>query len=500
MDITQNSAILSVITYLCKCKAGKNKMDTILSKQIDETKQGESYAPFSNDPNIYNKRFYIESYGCAMNFNDSEIVASILNQAKFGATRDVEEADLILINTCSIRDKAEQTIRRRLQQFSAIKRNNPQLLIGILGCMAERLKVKLLEEEQLVDIVVGPDAYRSLPKLIAEADGGQRGVDVLLSREETYADIAPIRLDTNGISSFVSIMRGCNNMCTFCVVPFTRGRERSRDAKSIVKEATQLFEQGYREVTLLGQNVDSYHYTNYETDETITFAMLLEMVALINPKLRVRFSTSHPKDITDDVLFTMKKYDNICKQIHLPIQSGSTRILQLMNRTYTREWYIKKVDRIREIMPECSITSDIIAGFCTETEEDHQMTLSVMEYCKYDLSYMYIYSERPGTLAARRFEDDVPDDVKQRRLEEIIALQRSISAETYKNRVGDIYEVLIEQDSKKSADDWSGRTTHGKVVVFPKGDTQLQKGDYAKVEIVDATSGTLIGKFVEEVV
>lgn len=473
-------------------------MEPSLTKHIDESKQGESYAPFQNDPNQYNKYFYIESYGCAMNFNDSEIVASILNGENFGATRNLEEADLIFINTCSIRDKAEQTVRRRLQQFNALKRNNPQLLIGVLGCMAERLKTKLLEEEQLVDIVVGPDAYRSLPALIARAEGGQKAIDVLLSREETYADIAPVRLDTNGISSFVSIMRGCNNMCTFCVVPFTRGRERSRDAKSIVREATQLLEQGYKEVTLLGQNVDSYYYTNSETGEEVTFAQLLEMVALIDPKLRVRFSTSHPKDITDDVLYTMKKYDNICKQIHLPIQSGSTRILQLMNRTYTREWYMSKIDRIREIMPDCSITSDIITGFCTETEEDHQMTLSAIEYAKYDLSYMYSYSERPGTLAERRYEDDVPDDVKQRRLEEIITLQRKLSYESFQNKIGNTYEVLIEGDSKKSADDWAGRTTHGKMVVFPKGDSQHQKGDYAMVKITDSTSGTLLGEIVKD--
>lgn len=472
-------------------------MNNLLTKQLDESKQGESFAPFAEDPNIYDRKFYIESYGCAMNFNDSEIVASILNNIRFGATKNMEEADLILVNTCSIRDKAEQTVRHRLQHFKGLKKSNPQLLIGVLGCMAERLKVKLLEEEQLVDIVVGPDAYRSLPNLIADAKEGERGVDVLLSREETYADISPIRLDANGISSFVSIMRGCNNMCTFCVVPFTRGRERSRDAHSIVKEATQLFEQGYKEVTLLGQNVDSYYYTNALNNEEVTFAQLLEMVASIHPQLRVRFSTSHPKDITDDVLFTMKKYDNICKQIHLPIQSGSTRILQLMNRTYTREWYLKKVERIREIMPDCSITSDIIAGFCTETEEDHQMTLSAIEQCQYDLSYMYIYSERPGTLAARRYEDDVPDDIKQRRLEEIIALQRKISATTFQKRVGHTYEVLIEGDSKKSTDDWSGRTTHGKVVVFPKNGSHLQKGDYAKVHVTDATSGTLLGTLIE---
>ncbi|WP_262713950.1 tRNA (N6-isopentenyl adenosine(37)-C2)-methylthiotransferase MiaB [Taibaiella lutea] len=477
-------------------------MSTMLELQgkvIHEERQGEAYAPFELDSNEYKKKFYIESYGCSMNFNDSEIVASILNKEGFGATKFMEEANLVLLNTCSIRDKAEQTVRNRLNIFRSFKKERPDMLIGVLGCMAERLKGKLLEEEKLVDMVIGPDAYRSLPNLIAEAEGGQKGVNVLLSREETYSDIAPVRLDSNGVSAFVSIMRGCNNMCTFCVVPFTRGRERSRDAKSIIAEAQDLFDRGYKEVTLLGQNVDSYYYTTHDSEEEVTFAKLLEMVAQIDPKLRVRFSTSHPKDITDDVLFTMAKYHNICKAIHLPVQSGSTRILQLMNRTYTREWYMKKVERIREIMPECAITSDIITGFCTETEEDHQYTLDMINFGKYDLSYMYSYSERPGTLAQRRYADDVPEEVKKRRLTEVIDVQRAWSAKNYEQEIGKTFEVLIEADSRRSDKDWSGRNTQGKVIVFPKGDYNLQKGDYVLVKVNKATSGTLMGEIVEVV-
>lgn len=474
----------------------KLTMFELQEKVIHEERQGEPYAPFESDPNQYSKKFYIESYGCAMNFNDSEIVASILNKEGFGATKFLEEANLILLNTCSIRDKAEQTVRKRLSIFRSFKKEKPGLLIGVLGCMAERLKAKLLEEEKLVDMVIGPDAYRSLPALIEEAEGGQKGVNVLLSREETYSDISPVRLDSNGISAFVSIMRGCNNMCTFCVVPFTRGRERSRDPYSILAEAQDLFDRGYKEVTLLGQNVDSYYFSSHDKEEVVTFARLLEMVAQIDPKLRVRFSTSHPKDITDEVLFTMAKYHNICKYIHLPVQSGSTRILQLMNRTYTREWYMKRVDRIREIMPECSISSDIITGFCTETEEDHQQTLSIIDYSKYDLSYMYIYSERPGTLAERRYEDDVPEEVKKRRLTEIIDLQRTWSFKNYQQEIGKTFEVLIEADSRRSNQDWSGRNTQGKVIVFAKGDHDLKKGDYVMVKVTSATSGTLMGEIV----
>jgi tRNA-2-methylthio-N6-dimethylallyladenosine synthase len=520
-------------------------IDLMTEKIHDETRQGEAYAPFTNDPNQYPKRFYIESYGCQMNFSDSEIVASILNNDGFGATRNVEEADLIFINTCSIREKAEQTVRKRLTEFRKLKEEKKGILVGVLGCMAERLKSKLLEEEKLVDIVVGPDAYRSLPALIGEAEGGQKAVNVLLSREETYADISPVRLDSNGVSAFVSIMRGCNNMCSFCVVPFTRGRERSRDAESIVNECKDLFDKGYREVTLLGQNVDSYYQAplnppeekaspnpseggalephsnnsttakmtqlfsetknppsegreifSLESREAITFAKLLEKVALISPLLRVRFSTSHPKDITDDVLSTMAKYENICKYIHLPVQSGSTRILQLMNRTYTREWYMAKVNRIREIMPDCGISSDVIAGFCTEEEIDHRDTLSIMEYSRYDMSYMFMYSQRPGTLAERRYKDDVPEDVKKRRLQEIVALQNRLSLESNQRDIGKTFKVLIEGDSKRSDKDWMGRNSQNKVIVFPKEDDTLKKGDYVTVKVDDCTQATLLGKII----
>lgn len=467
-------------------------------KRHDESRQGEAFAPFAQDPNAYTKKFYIESYGCQMNFADSEVVASILQDDGFGATRNFEEADLILINTCSIREKAEQTVRKRLTELRKVKQDNPGALIGVLGCMAERLKAKFLEEEKLVDLVVGPDAYRTLPGLITEAGNGQKAVNVLLSREETYADIAPVRLDSNGVTAFVSIMRGCNNMCSFCVVPFTRGRERSRDAASIIQECRDLFQQGYREVTLLGQNVDSYYWAGgHDTTHPVTFAQLLEMVALIDPTLRVRFSTSHPKDITDEVLHTMAKYENICRYIHLPVQSGSTRVLQLMNRTYTREWYMAKVDRIRAIMPDCGISSDIIAGFCTETAEDHEDTLSLMEFSRYDMSYMFFYSERPGTLAARRYTDDVPEEVKKRRLEEIVKLQNKLSLESNQRDLGKTFQVLIEGDSKKSADDWKGRNSQNKMIVFPKAHYSLNKGDYVMVKVTDCTGATLLGEIVQ---
>src|SRR5687768_3315881 len=465
-------------------------LDYITDKVQDETRQGEAFGPFTGDPNRYRRLFYIESYGCQMNFSDSEIVASILNKEGFGATRNYWEADLVLLNTCSIREKAEQTVRKRLTEFKKIKDAKPGMLVGMLGCMAERLKSKLLEEEKLVDLVVGPDAYRSLPGLISEAESGQKAVNVLLSREETYADISPVRLDSNGITAFVSIMRGCNNMCSFCVVPFTRGRERSRDAVSIVNECRDLFEKGFKEVTLLGQNVDSYYFVDEQMDEVITFAKLLEKVALISPLLRVRFSTSHPKDITDDVLFTMAKYENICKYIHLPVQSGSTRILQLMNRTYTREWYMAKVDRIREIMPDCGISSDIIAGFCTEEEHDHTDTLNIMEYSRYDFSYMFFYSERPGTLAQRRYKDDVEEGIKKRRLKEIVEVQCRLSLESNQKDVGKTFKVLIEATSKKSEHDWMGRSSHNKVIVFPKKDAGLKKGDYVMVRVNECTQAT----------
>lgn len=479
-------------------------LDLVKEKIQDERRQGEAYAPFAQDPNSYKKRFYIESYGCQMNFADSEVVASILYGAGFGATRNVEEADLIFINTCSIREKAEQTVRKRLTEFRKLKEERKGILVGVLGCMAERLKSKFLEEEKLVDIVVGPDAYRTLPGLVEEAETGQKAVNVLLSREETYADISPVRLGSNGVTAFVSIMRGCNNMCSFCVVPFTRGRERSRDAESIIHECRELFNQGFRDITLLGQNVDSYHYVAADSkmengaQSAVSFAQLMERVAQISPLLRVRFSTSHPKDITDDVLHVMAKYENICKYIHLPLQSGSTRVLQLMNRTYTREWYKAKVDRIREIIPDCSISSDIIAGFCTETEEDHQDTLEVMQHSRYDLSYMFIYSERPGTLAARRYKDDVPDDVKKRRLTEIVNLQNQLSLDSNRQDIGKTFKVLIEGDSKRSEQDWMGRTSQNKVVVFPKDGVAVGKGEYINVKITDCTQATLLGQAVTE--
>lgn len=472
-------------------------MVEMLKKEIDENIQGTAIAPSKDDKNTYLKKFYIESYGCAMNFSDSEIVASILKQEGYGPTIDMNDADLFLVNTCSVREKAEQTVRKRLREFTAYKKKRPGALIGVLGCMAERLKAKWLEEEKIVDIVIGPDAYRSLPALIQEAEGGQKAINVLLSREETYADISPVRLDPNGVTAFVSIMRGCNNMCTFCVVPFTRGRERSRDDQSIVKECTELFEAGYREVTLLGQNVDSYYYTpphQLDQSNSVNFAQLLEKVALINPKLRIRFSTSHPKDITDDVLLTMAKYHNICKYIHLPVQSGNTEVLQRMNRTYTREWYLSKVRRIREIMPDCDISTDMIVGFCGETEAEHKDSVSLMKEVGYALAYMFNYSERPGTLAERRFEDDVPKEVKQRRLEEIIETFRAGAHDIFKNCIGKTYEVLIESTSKRSDEHWNGRNSNNKVIIFPKGNYSYQKGDYVMVKVTDATSSTLIGE------
>ncbi len=467
-------------------------LERIDTKLHDETRQGEAFAPASEAENVFRKHFYIESYGCAMNFADTEVVASILQNNGFSSTKNIEEADLIFINTCSIREKAEQTVRNRLHDFKKVKRAKPGMLVGVLGCMAERLKDKFLLEEKLVDIVVGPDAYRTLPQLIQEAETGQKAVNVLLSREETYADISPIRLNSNGVNAFVSIMRGCNNMCSFCVVPFTRGRERSRDAESIVAECRNLFENGYKEVTLLGQNVDSYHFADEKKNEVVTFAKLMENVALISPELRVRFSTSHPKDITDEVLYTIKKYDNICNYIHLPVQSGSTRILQLMNRTYTREWYLAKVNRIKEIIPDCGLSTDVITGFCTETEEDHQETLSLMDYCKFDLAYMYFYSERPGTLAARRFKDDIPEETKKRRLQEVIDIHRGHSLLSMQNDVGKIFKVLIEGTSKKNENELYGRTDQNKVVVFPK--KNYKKGDYVHVKVNSCTTGTLIGQ------
>ncbi len=506
-------------------------MDDLLTlKQHDETRQGEAFIGTAVDINLPLKSFYIESYGCAMNFADSEVVASILQKEGFGSVKEPALADLILINTCSIREKAEDTVRKRLTEFRKFKKSNPGLIVGVLGCMAERLKGTFIEQEKLVDIVVGPDAYRSLPGLIEEAYTGQKGVNVLLSREETYADISPIRLNSNGVTAFVSIMRGCNNMCSFCVVPFTRGRERSRDALSIVQECEALFNEGYREVTLLGQNVDSYRWEvppillggeRHEIDSSedlhrvlssnissmyptgsgmtggaVTFANLLEMVALISPLLRVRFSTSHPKDITDEVLFAIKKYENICNYIHLPVQSGSSRVLQLMNRTYSREWYLAKVDRIRELIPDCGLSTDMITGFCTETDEDHQASLSLFEYCKYDLAYLYYYSERPGTLAERRFEDDIPLDLKKKRLQELVDLYREHSLRTMQKEVGKTFKVLVEGFSKKSDEQLQGRTDQNKVVIFAK--ENFKKGDYVFVKITHCTAGTLFGEVLKD--
>ena len=462
-----------------------------ITQKLDPKLQGQVFDD-KNQDNPDHRKFYIESYGCAMNFSDSEIVASILAEEGYSSTREWQEADLILINTCSIRDKAEQTVRNRLANFNRIKKEKPATLIGVLGCMAERLKGKLLDQEKLVDIVLGPDAYRDLPNLIRRAEDGDKGVNVLLSREETYSEISPLRLGTNGITAYISIMRGCDNMCSFCVVPFTRGRERSRDAYSIVAEAQDLSDRGYKEVTLLGQNVDSYKWTDPNTDELISFAKLMVMVAKVNPLMRVRFSTSHPKDINDDVMYAIRDHHNICNYVHLPVQSGNSRVLKLMNRTYDREWYINKVDRIYEIVPDCAITSDMIAGFCSETEEEHQDTLSMIEYAKYTMSYMFYYSERPGTLAARKYEDDVPYEVKKRRLAEIIRLQNQISFESNKKDIGKTFEVLIEGDSKKSKDEYKGRNSQFKMVVFPKKGN-AKPGDYVNVKIESVTSGTLRG-------
>ncbi|WP_428660310.1 tRNA (N6-isopentenyl adenosine(37)-C2)-methylthiotransferase MiaB [Runella sp.] len=457
------------------------------------------------------KRLFIESYGCQMNFSDSEIVAAVMRNANFATTSTEDNADVIFLNTCAIRDNAEQKVRNRLQYLNNLKKKRPGLIIGVLGCMAERLKTKLLDEEKMVDIVAGPDAYRDLPRLVEEAETGQKAVNVFLSREETYADISPIRLNSNGITAYISIMRGCDNMCSFCVVPYTRGRERSRDPFSIVEEARLLFADGYKEVTLLGQNVDSYKWNpspvgRGDASPSLTgegfrvgFAQLLEMVALIDPDLRVRFSTSHPKDITDDVLWTMKKYENICNYIHFPAQSGNSRVLKIMNRTYDREWYIQKIDRIREILgDECGISTDMITGFCTETEEEHQDTLSLMEYVKYDYAYMFAYSERPGTPAAKKFKDDIPEDVKKRRLQEVIDVQRRHSGERNQMSLGKVYKVLVEGPSKRSDADLCGRNDQNKVVVFPR--ENYKKGDYVHVLVTECSSATLIGKAVEQVI
>ncbi|MBT6808188.1 MAG: tRNA (N6-isopentenyl adenosine(37)-C2)-methylthiotransferase MiaB [Flavobacteriales bacterium] len=474
----------------------------LLGKEINENRQGESLNLKENKNST--KKMYLESYGCQMNFSDSEIVASILTKEGFSTTQNINEADLVFVNTCSVREKAEQTVRKRLQFYNSIKReHNPGMVVGVLGCMAERLKEKFLEEEKLVDIVVGPDAYRDLPNLITQVDDGRKAVNVILSKEETYADISPVRLGGSGVTAFVSITRGCDNMCTFCVVPFTRGRERSRDPESILKECTQLVEEGYKEVTLLGQNVDSYLWygggakkdlekaSKEAQENTTNFAMLLDNVAKDCPKMRIRFSTSNPQDMTEDVIKTMGKHKNICNYIHLPVQSGSSRILDVMKRGYNREEYIKLIDNIKNIIPDCAISMDMIAGFCTETEEDHQETLSLMDYVKYDFGYMFNYSVRPNTPAAR-MEDDVAKDVKQRRLSEIIEKQMGHSLLRNEEKIGGTYEVLVEGVSKKSEEKLFGRTTYNSVVVFPK--ENYKKGDFVMVKIEDCTAATLIGK------
>ncbi|MBT3920624.1 MAG: tRNA (N6-isopentenyl adenosine(37)-C2)-methylthiotransferase MiaB [Flavobacteriaceae bacterium] len=472
-----------------------------MEKIINEEKQGEALVLDTNKKNTRN--LFIESYGCAMNFSDSEIVASILANEGFNTTQNLEDADLVLVNTCSIRDKAEQTIRKRLQKYNAVKKINPGMKVGVLGCMAERLKEKFLEEEKIVDLVVGPDAYKDLPNLIKEVDDGRDAVNVILSKDETYGDISPVRLGGNGVTAFVSITRGCDNMCTFCVVPFTRGRERSRDPQSIVEEVHDLAQKGYKEITLLGQNVDSYLWyggglkKNFKKASEIQkatatdFAQLLDLVATAEPKMRLRFSTSNPQDMEVNVLHTMAKYKNICDYIHLPVQSGSTRILKGMNRQHTREEYIKLIDNVRKILPNCTISQDIITGFPTETEKDHQDTLSLMEYVKYDYGYMFAYSERPGTLAARKIKDDVPEEVKKRRLAEIVALQRAHCAFRTEAFVGDTFEVLIEKESKKSNQHWAGRTSQNTMAVFPKKDYKV--GEFVMVKISGCTSATLIG-------
>lgn len=476
-----------------------------MEKEIEEKKQGTSLVLEQKEGNT--KKLFIESYGCAMNFSDSEIVASILTEQGYNTTQNLEEADLVLVNTCSIRDKAEQTVRKRLEKYNAVKRSiNPGMKVGVLGCMAERLKDQFLEQEKIVDMVVGPDAYKDLPNLLKEVEEGRDAINVILSKDETYGDIAPVRLNSNGVNAFVSITRGCDNMCTFCVVPFTRGRERSREPQSIIEEIQDLWNRGFKEVCLLGQNVDSYLWyggglkkdfvkaTEMQKATATDFAQLLEQCAIAFPKMRFRFSTSNPQDMHEEVLHVIAKYDNVCNYIHLPVQSGSTRILKEMNRQHTREEYMELVDKIKRIIPDCSISQDMITGFPTETEEDHQDTLSLMDYVEYDFGYMFAYSERPGTLAARKMEDDVPEEVKKRRLQEIVDLQQILSEKRTKRFLGQTVEVLIEKESKKSAQHWSGRNSENVVTVFPKGDYKV--GDFVMVKISDCTTATLIGEAV----
>ena len=487
--------------YICQRK--KNTFESAsMEKKIEESKQGNSLIIDNKPENT--KKLYIESYGCAMNFSDSEIVASILSENGYNTTQILEEADLVLVNTCSIRDKAEQTIRKRLEKYNAVKRINSKMKVGVLGCMAERLKNKFLEEEKIVDLVVGPDAYKDLPNLLQDVEAGNDAINVILSKDETYGDISPVRLNSNGVSAFVSITRGCDNMCTFCVVPFTRGRERSREPQSILKEIRDLWESGYKEITLLGQNVDSYLWyggglkkdfvtaTDMQKATAVGFDQLLEMVAKGFPKMRIRFSTSNPQDMHESVLHVIAKYDNICKHIHLPVQSGSNRILKEMNRLHTREEYINLIASIRKILPNCSITQDMIAGFPTETETDHQDTLELMERVKYNFGYMYSYSERPGTLAGRKMEDDIPEATKSRRLQEIVDLQQKHSWFRNEELIGETVEVLVEKISKKSTEEFSGKNSQNIAVVFPKEDYKI--GDFVNVTIESCTSGTLKGK------
>jgi tRNA-2-methylthio-N6-dimethylallyladenosine synthase len=476
---------------------------------MPETMQGTALIINDAAASTKTKKMYIESYGCAMNFADSEVVASIMNKDGYATTDKMEDADLILVNTCAIRDNAEQRIHTRLREYNKHKKTNKNLKIGVMGCMAERLKETLIENQKVVDLVVGPDSYRDLPNLMHQVDDGQKAINVILSKEETYEEIEPVRLVTNGVTALVSIMRGCDNMCAFCVVPFTRGRERSRSPQTIITEVQDLVSKGYKEITLLGQNVDSYLWAGgglkkdaiaalnngtIKQEDTINFAQLLEMVAQISPTLRVRFSTSHPKDITDEVLHTMAKYNNICKYIHLPVQSGSSRMLELMNRGYTREWYLQRIARMRQIMPDCAVSTDIISGFCSETEAEHQETLSLLNEVEYEYAYMFKYSERPGTLAGRKLPDDVTEDIKQRRLQEIIDLQRSNALKRNMKDVGNTYEVLIEGVSKRSEDYLYGRNTYNKTIIFKCG--QATVGEYVNVRVKECTTATLLGELV----
>jgi len=475
-----------------------------MEKTIDENKQGDVLVLKQKEKN--NKKLFIESYGCAMNFSDSEIVASILYKQGYNTTNSLEDADLVLVNTCSIRDKAEQTVRKRLEKYNAVKRINPKMKVGVLGCMAERLKTKFLEEEKIVDLVVGPDAYKDLPNLLAEVKDGKDAINVILSKDETYGDISPVRLNTNGVTALVSITRGCDNMCTFCVVPFTRGRERSRDPQSIIQEINDLWNKGYKEITLLGQNVDSYLWygggmkkdfvkaSDMQKATAIDFSKLLQICAEAQPNMRIRFSTSNPQDMSLEVIKMMAKFDNICNHIHLPVQSGSNRILKAMNRLHTREEYFTLIKNIRKIIPDCAISQDMIAGFPTETEEDHKDTLSLMHYVKYNFGFMYMYSERPGTLAERKLEDNVPEAIKKRRLTEIVQLQRDLGEEQIKKFLNTEVEVLIERESKKSSEEWSGKTSQNIVAVFPKENYKV--GDLVKVKVLNSTTATLIGEAV----